>query len=509
MKKIISTIFFGLGLLIFSGCEKNFDELNINPNSPTALKPDLLLNNAMVSSASPTDAMVFESAIIQQIISPNGTVLAGANFNVDNKPRNAGNWNVYFQNVNRLLVDVMNQTKANPNQSNLFNSARIWRSLIMMILSDSYGDIPYTESGLGYLQGVVFPKYDRQEAVYADIIKELTEASAALDANKPRETGEIMYGGDITKWKRLANSLLLRAGMRLSAVNPTLAKSTVEKAFASGLMQSNADNAVVRHDANYLNPTGFYVNGTEANNYFLTKPFIDLLKNTNDPRLTAISVRYVGAASGTGQTATAANRTAAVQIGMPMGFDNSTVVAQATRDKLVSFYEYSQLDRTRMGKTASPNYYVTYGQTQLLLAEAAVRGWVTGSASDYYNAGVTAHMNQCGEYDAGSAVSATAIADYLKANPFVAARGLEMINTQYWIASFLNFPETWANYRRSNFPVLTPNPYPGKSIKGDFINRLSYPDAENSVNRTNLDAAIKNQNMRSIDDIDAPVWWDK
>ena len=510
MKKIISIWSFCAALLVATSCEQGFDALNVNPNSPTALNPVLLLNNGIISSNYPGgDGLVFEAGIVQQIVSPNGTVLAGANFNVDNKPRNAGNWNNYFQNANRHLIDVIEQTRTNANRSNLYHTARIWRANIMMILTDTYGDIPYTESGLGYLKGVAFPKYDKQEAVYTDIIKELTEAAAGLDAAKTRETGEIMYAGDVVKWRRLAFSLLLRAGMRLSAVNPTLAQQLVQRAVTGGVMQSNADNAVIRNDANYTNSTGTTLNGSEANNYYLTKPFVDQLKSTNDPRLSAIAVRYVGASSGPLQAAASANRTAASQLGMPMGFDNSTIVAQATRDKLVSFYDYSQLDRTRMGKIASPNYFVTFAQTQLLLAEAAQRGWTTGTAATLYDAGVTAHMQQLAEYDAGSTVAAADITAYLTANPFVATRGLEMIGTQYWIASFLNFPETWANYRRLNFPVLTPNPYPGKTIKGNFINRLAYPDAENSVNRTNLDAAISGQGLRNIDDIDTPVWWDK
>ena len=510
MKKIHLIWSLCAALLMSTSCERGFDELNVNPNSPTALNPVLLLNNGILASNYPGgDVLVFEAGIVQQIISPNGTVLQGANFNVDNKPRNAANWNTYFQNANRHLTDVIEQTRSNTNRSNLYHATRIWRANIMMILTDTYGDIPYTEAGLGYLKGIAFPKYDKQEAVYTDIIKELTEAAAGLDATKTRETGEIMYAGDVVKWRRLAFSLLLRAGMRLSAVNPTLARSIVERAVAGGVIQSNADNAVIRNDATFTNSTGNTLNGSEANNYYLTKPFVDQLKSTNDPRLGAIAVRYVGAASGAGQTPARADRTPAVQIGMPMGFDNSTIVPQATRDGLVSFYEYSQLDRTRMGKIASPNYFVTHAQTQLLLAEAAVRGWVTGNPATFYNAAVTAHMQQLGEYDPGSAISQAAIDAYLAANPFVPARALEQIGTQYWIASFLNFPEAWANFRRSNFPVLTPNPYPGKTIRGNFINRLSYPDAENSVNRTNLDAAIASQGLRSIDDIDTPVWWDK
>ncbi len=217
-------------------------------------------------------------------------------------------------------------------------------------------------------------------------------------------------------------------------------------------------------------------------------------------------MRYVGAASGAQQVAARANRTAAVQIGMPMGFDNGTIVAQVTRDGLVSFYDYSQVDRTRLAKLAAPTFFVTHAQTQLLLAEAAQRGWVTGNAAEYYNAGVTAHMQLMAEYDPASAISAAAITAYLAANPYVATRGLELINTQYWVASFLNFPEAWANFRRSDLPALTPNPYPAKAIRGNFILRLTYPDSENSVNQANVPAAITSQGAA---DLDTPVWWDK
>ncbi len=200
------------------------------------------------------------------------------------------------------------------------------------------------------------------------------------------------------------------------------------------------------------------------------------------------------------------NRDPAIQIGMPLGYDNGTVPAQATKDGLASFYDYSQLDRTRLAKLDAPTFLVTYAQTQLLLAEAVVRGWATGSAADYYAAGVTAHMQQLGDVDANSAVPAAAITAYLQKNPYVAASALEQINTQYWMASFLNGPEAFANFRRSGFPKLTPNPYPGKEIKGSFINRLTYPDLELSVNKANLTEATTRQ---GADNLDTRVWWDK
>ena len=509
MKKILFYIPLIALLIGVSSCDKGFDELNINPTAATALNPVFTFNNALINTTFPGSTLVFEEAIVQQMFSPNSGILAGGNFNIDNRGPtgpNAALWQRYYRDVIRYLVDVQNQTKDNAARSNLYNMARVWKAYAFMVLTDSYGDIPYTQAGLGYISANITPKYDTQESIYNDIIKELTEASAALDASKPTEAGEIVYAGDIGKWKKFAYSTLLRAGMRLSKVNPALAQATVQKAVTGGVMQANTDNGVLRNNANYQNPVGQTLNSTEAANYYLTKYFVDYLKSTSDPRLQSIAVRYVGAKSGPEQIASRANRDPAVQIGMPLGFDNGTVPAQAVRDGLASFYDYTQLDRTRMGKLDAPTFFVTFAQTQLLLAEAAQRGWTTGSAAAFYNAGVTAHMKQLGDYDMTSLVSDANITAYLQKNPYEAARGLELINTQYWIASFLNGPEVFANFRRSGFPALTPNPYPGKEIKGNFINRLSYPDSEVSVNITNRQEAITRQGP---DNLDTRVWWDK
>lgn len=509
MKKIqflMPLVALALGV---SSCDKDFDQLNVNPTAATALNPVFLLNNAYINTTFPNSTLVFEHPIVQQLFSPNSGILAGGNFNIDNRGPtgvNAGLWQRYYRDNIRYLVTVLNQTKADDSRSNLYNITRIWKAYSFMVLTDTYGDIPYTEAGLGYIGGNIVPKYDTQESIYNDLIKELTEASAALDANKATEAGEVIYGGNIQRWKRLGYSLLLRAGMRLSKVNTTLAQSTVQKAVAGGLIQSNADNAVFRNDNNYQNPVSSILNSTEAANYYLTGYFVDYLRATADPRLGSIAVRYVGAKSGPEQTAARANRDPAIQKGMPLGYDNGTIPARATADGLASFYDYSQLDRTRMGKLTAPTFFVTYAQTQLLLAEAAQRGWTTGSPADYYNAGVTAHMQQLGDYDATSLVPAASITAYLAANPYVAARGLELINTQYWVASFLNGPEVFANFRRSGYPALTPNPYPGKEIKGNFINRLSYPDSEISVNSAKVQEAITRQGP---DNLDTRVWWDK
>jgi hypothetical protein len=506
MKRLLIYPLLALLLVAAPACDNGFDELNTNKTAVTTLNPVFLLNNAVINASFPGGILVYDMGIVQQIISPNSGVLTGANYNQDNRNVTQEIWQRYYRSVVRNTADAITNTKGNPNRSNLLHMARIFQAYGFMVLTDSYGDIPYFQAGKGFTDQVVLPKYDAQEAIYADIIKEITEATAALDASKTRETADVLYGGDITKWKRFGNSLLLRAGMRLSKANATLAQQTAQKAAQGGLMQSNADNAVVRHNANYTNGLGNTLNATEANNFYLAAPFVNHLKTTNDPRLRSIAVRYVGAASGPQQVPARANTDPAVQNGMPLGYDNSTIVAQATAAGLASFYEYSQLDRNRLAKLQSPMFLVTHAQTQLLLAEAVQRGWVPGTAGTHFSAGVRAHMDQMAEYDAASAIPAPAIDAYLTANPLDATKALEQINTQYWIASLMNGPEAFANFRRSGFPTLPPNPFPGKGIKGNFIRRLTYPNSEISVNGTNVKEAIARM---GVDDLDTRVWWDK
>jgi Starch-binding associating with outer membrane len=506
MKKIFNYSLLAVALLCFSACDKGFDELNVNKTAPIVINPIFLLNNAVVNTSFPGNTLVYEIGIVQQIVSPNSGVLAGANYNQDNRPITLGNWERYYRLVIRNTRDVINALQSTPERSNLLQMTRIWQAYAFMILTDTYGDIPYTEGGKGYTEQIVLPKYNAQKDIYTDLIKELREASAALDATKPIETADILYAGNVALWKKLGYSLLLRAGMRLSKVDAAQAQQVVQAAFQAGVMELNTDNAVVRHDANYQNAIGNTLNGTEANNFYLVEAFVNQLKSTSDPRLGAIAVRYVGAKSGPEQVAARASRDPAVQMGMPMGYDNSGIAGVATRAGLASFYDYSQVDRTRMTKLSAAMFLVTAAQTQLLLAEAAQRKWITGDPATFYAKGVRAHMEQLQAYDAGSAVPAAAIDAYLTANPFAADKALEQINVQYWIASFLNGPEAFANFRRSGFPVLTPNPFPGKDIKGDFIRRLTYPNNEISINGANLQAAVASMGP---DNLDTRVWWDK
>lgn len=496
--------------LLLAGCEKGFDELNTNKVDPVSLDPQFVMNKGIIDATyrdnfATLQMLCYDYGIVQQIITPFGSSLAGGNYNIFNPGVSSQVWVNYYQSVLKQVVDVIEKTKGNAQRTNLYNQARIWKCYAFMIVTDTYGDVPYTEASRGYLSEISQPKYDKQEFIYKDILKELDEASAALDASKPTSVADILYGGNIARWKRLGYSLMLRAGMRLCRVDPATARNYVAKAIAGGLMQSNADNSVMRHTSLYQNWVAVHLTAREKANFYIAKPFVDFLKGKNDPRLRAISVRHVGARTGAEQTAARMSSDPAVQVGMPMGYDDVSIRNTFATFGVASLYDYSQVNLTTILKTDAPEFHVTYAQTQLLLAEAIVRGWATGSADVAYKAGIRAHMEQMALYDVSATIPPASIQTYLDANTLVAGSELEQINNQYWVASFINGAETYANFRRSGFPRLAKNPYPGSEIKGNFINRIPYPDSEIITNLSNLNEAVKNQGPN---DLNSKVWWD-
>ena len=510
MKKInipVLLLAFGL-LMVHTSCENNFEELNTNDNAINELDPVPLLNHAVWRSSAhfSRHTMIYEMAIVQQMITPFGTSLTGGNYNQENFGVAEVTWENAYANVIRNTVDIISQYEADPTRANVYNMARIIRAHCGMLLTDTYGEVPFSEAGLGFIGGNGTPTYDSQESIYNSVLSELEAATGALDENGRVEEGEILYAGDIAKWKRFGYSLMLRAAMRLTKVNPTLAQEYVQKAVAGGVMESNDDNAIVRHSADFPNFVGGQLNSSEAANFYMAEPLVDFFLDNNDPRLGVLAVRYEGATNGNEQLEDVATRDPADQIGHPVGFDNSTIEDRAIADGVGSFYAYTQFDRNTIGKQEAPFFILSYAQTQLLMAEAAVRGWASGEPGEYFANGIRGHMEQLAIHDVNMVIDAGDIDAYILANPLETATNLEQINTQYWVASIFNSQEAFANFRRSGFPDLAPNPYPQSAIgSGEFIRRLTYDQSEYVNNIDNLNAAVARQ---GADRLETRVWWD-
>lgn len=500
-----------LSLTLITGCDEGFDEINTNKVDPTSLAPSLILNKAIIATTyldgvSTLGMLCYNFGIVQQVITPYGSSLSGGNYNQLNNSNSPLVWVNFYRNVIKQVVAVTEQTKDDPLSADIYNAARIWKAYAFMILTDTYGDVPYFDAGKGYISEEIRPKYDPQEAIYKDILKELEEASSALGASKDPVTTDILYGGDIARWKKLGYSLMLRAGMRLTKVDPATARAYVTKAVAGGVFESNADNSVIRHTSLYNNFIANHLAAREKTNFYLAAPFVNYLKENNDPRLPVFAVRYVGAKGGPEQSSDRASSDPKVQIGMPMGYNDVTINSVLAENGVVSLWDFTQINLTTVLKLDAPEFHITYAQVQLLLAEAAVRGWVTGKAADYYAKGIRANLEQMALYDSKAAIKEDAILAYLKAHPLDEAKALEQINTQYWVATFLDGNESWANFRRSGFPALKKNPYPGSEIKEDFIRRMPYPDSEIVVNLQNVNDANARQGPN---DLNTRIWWDK
>src|SRR3546814_396765 len=123
-----------------------------------------------------------------------------------------------------------------------------------------------------------------------------------------------------------------------------------------------------------------------------------------------------------------------------------------------------------------------------------------------YENGIKANMEQMAEYGVNAAISPAAMEAYIQAHPFEINKAFELINTQYWVASFLNGPELFANFLRSGYPTLDPNPYPASETPGGFIRRMPYPDSETIVNQQNVNDAITRQGGNELS---TRMWWDK
>jgi hypothetical protein len=510
MKTIRYLYLLLIGLLITS-CDKGFEEVNINPVSITSLDPIFQLANAQYNSMLYT--VTYQMPTVQQFLSPFGSTLEGGQHNIwYEQPDGSVPWGAFYPGPLKQLFDIIERTKDNPDRSNLYNMARIWKAFLFGIIVDSYGDAPYSEAGKAVTDGIFLPKYDNEETIYADLLKEVSEATAALNPSQViPEKNELFYGGDIARWKKLGNSILLRLAMRYTKKDAAKAQQYVAIATNpanGGLMSSNADNAKIVCSSAWPITGASTFTGTERANYYIAKPFIDLLKSTSDPRLSRIAILYEFPANNLA-TVGYKDTTKTDQIGMPMGYNDATIInAPGYPGKSGAAWKYSQVNREIMGKYDATYFFITYSQTQLLLAEAVQRGWVTGNVADIYNAAVKGHMGQMAQYDALGTIPASEMNTYLTANPFNPANALEQINTQYWVSSFMDGQEAWSNFRRSGYPALTPNPYPGADpvVKGGFIRRLQHQNSEKTVNTENYNAAA--QRMGG-DNMAIRVFWDK
>lgn len=430
----------------------------------------------------------------------------------------------------RNIIDVMRNWKDNPAYANEYQMCRILKAYMFQNMTDLYGDVPYFEAGLGYSENPIpYPKYDTQEAIYNDLLKELDEAQAALSTTAANTIGaaDVIYNGDASKWKKFANSLMLRVAMRLTKVAPDKAKTWVSKAVSNGLFTSNDDNAMVKHVSgsptdDSAEPYGKVFTSLDTQAFFLSETFINMLQD--DPRLPLVATvcnGEKGPKPGWGDNDfDLGDNTPSKQKGMPVGYDSDGGewdLSNAPGYPGTDWRKvYSVPNRTVYGRPDSPSMLVTHAENLLLLADAAQRGiYTSGSdAATYYRNGVTAAMKQFSYYEKKSSnITDDQIAEYLNNNPLSTdkEKALEQINTEYYIHTFCCEYEAYANWRRTGYPKLTPSrnaaQYPSNVTNGEIPRRFIYPSNEITNNPANYSEAVKR--LIGGDKFTSRVWWDK
>ncbi len=496
-------------------CTKDFDKINTDPNSPSSVPLNYLLSQTQLyigGSAGDPGYATWRANLIYalpttQMFSSLSTFYAGDKY-LYQADLSEAYFVTQFPSSIKGLVDLISQAKVDPKNINILSIARIEKVLQMSLITDLYGDVPYSEAGQGYLATNFSPKYDAQKDIYADMLKELSEAGAALNASATTPgAADFVYGGDVTKWKHFANSLMLRLAMRMQKVDAASAQSWAKKALDGGVMTSNAETFAIK----YANDGG--TPSINSNSYNLgeadgaghrnevskgsiqwSKTLIDMMKARTDPRISTIAILKTG-------DATAAN-----QKGLPSGLDAGTLTALTGESGPDNYSRPNPI----IYNSKDPYILLPYAEVEFMKAEAIERGWYTGVAATEYAAGQAAAITQLA-VNVGAPNLSGAVAAYQAANMYPATTltdKLTQIHTEMFIlnASTLNGFEGWANYRRTGLPVLTPTNYPGNATGGTIMRRLIYPTNEQGLNGTNYSAAVSRQ---GADLFTTRMWWDK
>jgi len=543
MKKLRLITFISAFLLLLVGCDQKFDQLALEGQKYTLLDLDPGMVFAGSQRIGQGSGWESEATVVQYFENAyNLGATAGFNFNYDVIGQQNAEWGNYTGTLltYKNLLKIIDQKY--PAKTNLKSVIRIWRAFVYMNIVDTHGDIPYfdalrADEGQQYYR----PKYDDAQEIYTDLEKEIREALAELDGNKDFMTYDVFFGpngynktttaaAQVAKWKKVGNSLLLRMALRYSKLNPTKGAALATEAFNGGVMASNSDNVMVTFaPPNFSNGRhGNLINSaTNPYYYYAAEPFVNQLKNTQDPRSKYIIAKFDNAVSP--QTATG-SLAWIDQFGVPVGIpaDVITAVGSGYRGKhpLSNGLNYSQINVQAGASTLTPQYWLMYSQISLNLAEAASRGWIPGGdaqAKVYYENAIKA---DCDRYElmattaatntANKITYATKITDAEKAaylaQPLVAwnsTDALKLINTQYWVVNIWDPREALFNWRRSGYPQLQRNPYNDNFLQngGDgFVHRYRYTDDEYRRNADNVTAAAA---KIGGDFVTTRIFWDK
>ena len=489
MKKINIKPYLLLAALVVSSyaCTDDFEEKNTSPNNPTTISSQFLLTTTIERAV---DRM-WGSNIRYERLNIDGPMCwmqylgrniygnEGDDYTIQPSMYN-NTWkslyNDALMNAQRISI-ISGPEGENPN-TNYEGIALVLRSWIFSMLTDAWGAIPYTQALQGIGEKPIYsPAYDSQETVYAGILADLKTANDKLIVSGPKvsATADILYGGDILKWKKFANSLRLRLANRQAFKKPlesrTIMAEIVGDPAIYPVFTSNTDNARLVHSStrpsnNEWHETMVFGARTDWN---VGKTIVDKLQSLNDTRVQVFAQPVSGSS----------------YAGIPNGLPDAIATTYLNSASKIG---------TAFLAATTPSMIMSYSELQFILAEAALDGDISGNAQTYFDAGITASF---GQYNLSVPLGyITNLGAVTKAS----------IMEQKWISLFGQGIESWTEYRRTGLPVLPP-----KDSRAIFVNdgvlptRLPYPTTEQSLNAAEYAKGVILNG--SEDNAKAKLWW--
>ena len=553
-------ILIAFAAVLVSCSDKVYEEINTDPTKAPQINPALQLSHAALQLYGDMNYVdvhrLYTYAFTQQLMGCWNTTNYGGQHRMDDNEMSRP-WNNLYVGAMRNLTDGIERTKDDSLQVNVHAAMRILRVYVGGLLTDYYGDVPFSEAGLAYINGNSQPKYDKQDDLYNAFFSELKEAIKLFDVQKEAITSDPIFNGDIEAWKKFANSLRLRYAMRLSDIAPAVAQKEFTEALnEKAFMQSAADDACVKYmnisysfgQESYKDFRGnalakyFYGNDPVNNPTYICQTLWEQLYNYNDPRTNLLCRFYIddflSISTGEGRIditeevmARQAVDAKTVYVIAPGEFSwdnwpnyNAGAAAGSSLAKTLADIQKAHPDynpekdpRWLMPKLAgnflrsdNPGILMTYAEVCFLRAEAAVL-WGTGEdKKKLYEDGIRAAMDMLADYYGCDPVSDSDFSTYIAQSDIALTDGKEkeQINTQAWILHFHNPAECWSNLRRSDFPALKAPKPDGKNplIDGDEIPvRLCYPLKEETYSKDAYQEAIGRVSNYSWH---ARLWWD-
>ncbi|MDF2477049.1 MAG: SusD/RagB family nutrient-binding outer rane lipoprotein [Sphingobacterium sp.] len=476
MKKTAILLIICIFTLV-SGCKK-FDYYQDNPNKPTKATPALLMTYICqnIFKNDPISA-AYASRHLTYYERPNESI----NYNW-----NRGSFSGYDG-----LRQVLKLEGLVADNKNFKGLVYLFRAIYFAQMTETFGDIPYKDA-LHAEQDGRTPIYDKQEDIYDGLLQELEEANSLLDAANGKIDGDIIYGGDANKWKKLANAYRLRLLIHLSKKEGQT-KIAVRQQFQTiisnptkyPLMENVGDNAQIVF--NTTDPSNYYPSAgslSVSTLVSLEQSFVEMLQKREDPRLFSFGDPIAGKDAGVFSN----------YKGVDAGLSPADQQASAAQSSLIA-RRYVDL----RNPVNEPMIFLSYAEQEFLIAEAIQRGWITGDMNDHYQKGITASM-------AFYKITGTFVTDYLNRDLVKLATGdpLTKILTQKYIAFYMNSSwEPFFEQRRTGIPVLRVGP--GTLNGGKVPKRWQYPLSESQYNEINLDAAVKRQ-FTEGDNVNAAMW---